>query len=73
MEKTIYYTVELDVTPSDMLSGDKEVTIYDMVDNKPKPIHVLEIENCKISDLEIEKYLDQNNMFTEYELLFLRL
>lgn len=61
MKKTIYYTVEKEVDcDGETLTGNKDVIVYEILDNKPKRIFALELTNDQNSEAEILDYLNDN-------------
>lgn len=61
MKKKIYYTIEKEVAcDGETLTGNKDVTIYEILDNVPKVLFHLDLsieENSKDAILE---YLNEN-------------
>lgn len=61
MKKKIYYTVEKEVAcDGETLTGNKDVTVYEILDNVPKCIFSLELTNDQNSEAEILDYLNDN-------------
>lgn len=61
MKKKIYYTVEKEIADDgETLTGNKDVTVYEILDNVPKCIFSLELTNDQNSKDEILDYLNDN-------------
>ena len=64
MLKKLYYVVEkkLQDVGDDIqeITGWKQITVYDMVNNIPKIFCEIESENAINSEVEIQEYLDNN-------------
>jgi hypothetical protein len=71
MNKTFYYTVELLTQPSpyfsdyDELTGDKIITIYEIIDNIPTELACFDVWNENNSEEEVSVWLDENGYFRE--------
>lgn len=73
MKKKIYYTVEKEVAcDGETLTGNKDVTVYEILDNVPKCIFSLELTNEDNTTAEILDYLNDNgNGDDEFEIVLL--
>jgi len=61
MKKKLYYTVEKVVSSDgETLDGNKNVTVYDIVENSPKLFFMLDLELSDNTQDEIQEYLDDN-------------
>lgn len=61
MKKILYYTIEKDTyDDGDTLNGNKTITVYEIVNNTPKVMTVIESTNEESSTKEIQNYLDEN-------------
>ena len=74
-KKILYYTVEFDFQNNgecDEKNGNKTITVYSIVNNKPKIFCEIESFNELSSENEIQTYLDNNgyeNEEFEFEIL----
>lgn len=65
MKKTIYYTVEKETeigNEEEYITGNKIVTVYEIVNNKPQKLFDIECGNEENSKKVIQEYLDDNGM-----------
>ena len=65
MNKTIYYTVEKETeigNEEEYITGNKIVTVYEIVDNKPQQLFTVECGNEENSKEVIQNYLNDNGM-----------
>ena len=72
MKKKLYYVVEKQTNNENELSGEKLITVYEIVDNEPKCLTTLEVLNEENTDACIEIYLTElghNIEFFELKLL----
>ena len=63
MKKKLYFTVVKEEQENDdgvCLTGNKTITVYDMVDNRPKMFALIEGNNEDSSIELIQVYLDDN-------------
>ncbi len=60
MKKKLYYTVEKEVEADDFLTGLKNVTVYEIINNEPKKFFSLDLSLEDNSKDEIQDYLDDN-------------
>jgi hypothetical protein len=61
MKKKLYYTVEKEVdSTGESLTGNKEVMVYEIVNNEPKRFFSLDLSNEDDTQEEIQDYLDDN-------------
>lgn len=64
MEKELYYVVEQEVTGDDLIglfaTGNKNVTVYEIVGGKPKSWFSLDIDSGENSEESIQEWLDDN-------------
>jgi len=74
--KKLYYVIEKEVQDIDDVqecTGYKDVTVYQIIDNEPKRITTLTLENFTDSQEEIFDWLSGNgygdNVSDEYELV----
>ncbi len=73
MKKHLYYTVEKEIdSTGESLTGNKEVTVYEIVNNEPKSFFSLDLSIEDNSKEEILAYLEDNGYGDdEYELTLL--
>lgn len=57
--KKLYYTIEKEVD-DDNLTGNKTITVYEIVNNEPKRFFTIDCENEENSKDKINEYLDDN-------------
>jgi hypothetical protein len=73
MKKKIFYFVRKElqsVGDIEETTGYKTVTLYNIVDDKPELIDILDLENSANSEEEIQEYLDDNGFGDEtFELI----
>lgn len=60
MKKKLYYTVEKEIEDDQFLTGNKEVMVYEIVNNEPKRFFSLDLSNEDDTQEEIQDYLDDN-------------
>jgi hypothetical protein len=60
MKKKLYYTVEKEIEDGQFLTGNKEVMVYEIVNNEPKRFFSLDLSNEDDTREEIQDYLDDN-------------
>lgn len=61
MKKLLYYVIEKELhDDGETLTGNKTITLYDMVDNKPKMFGLIDTTNDTNSLKEIQLYLNDN-------------
>jgi hypothetical protein len=62
--KKLYYTVNKETTnvggDFEEVTGNKEVSVYEIIDNVPTPFFTLDLELSQNSEEEIQEYLDDN-------------
>ena len=62
--KKLYYTIDKETndvgTDLQELTGMKTVTVYEIIDNKPKMFTIIDCTNDCNSEEEIQNYLDDN-------------
>ena len=73
MKKKLYYTVEKEVdTTGESLTGNKNIIVYEMVNNEPKKFFDVDCSNDDKSESEIQDYLEDNGYGDdEFELILL--
>lgn len=57
--KKLYYTIEKEVD-DDNLTGNKTISVYEIVNNEPKRFFTIDCENEENSKDKINEYLDDN-------------
>jgi hypothetical protein len=65
MNKIIYYTVEKETeigNEEEYITGNKTITIYEIIDNKPQQLFTVECGNEENSKDAIQNYLNDNGM-----------
>ncbi len=66
MKKKLYYVVEkgttVDVTGDEVVTGFKNITVYEIEDSIPSRLTVIDCELSDSSIEEIQKYLNDNGM-----------
>lgn len=60
MKKKLYYTVEKEIEDNEFLTGLKNVTVYEIINNEPKKFFSLDLSLEDNSKDEIQDYLDDN-------------
>lgn len=74
-KKKLYYTIEKEVDDNggdEALSGNKTITVYDMVNNEPKKLTDIWCGNEENSKDKINEYLgDEDNGYDEFTLILL--
>jgi hypothetical protein len=60
MKKKLYYTVEKEIEDDQFLTGCKNVTVYEIINNEPKTFFILNLLNEENTKKEIQDYLDDN-------------
>lgn len=77
MKKTFYYTVTKETESIgdndgfEETTGNKNISVYDIVDNVPKKILDIDVENSVNSVEEIKDSLDEDEFGTEFDLVLL--
>ena len=73
MKKKIYYTIEKETDDTgETLTGNKNITVYEIADNEPKQIFTIDVDNDTNSKRAIQDYLDDNGMGDdEFEIILL--
>lgn len=71
MKKKLYYTIEKEIE-EDYLTGNKIITVYEIIDNQPKQFASIDTTLEADSRKEILAYLDDNGFGDdEFDLIFL--
>jgi len=63
MKKKLYYVVEKELQGNDGFeetTGNKTITVYEMVNNEPKKFTDIDAANDENSQEKIQEYLDDN-------------
>ena len=63
MKKKLYYVVEKELQGNDGFeetTGNKTITVYEMVNNEPKKLTDIDAANDENSQEKIQEYLDDN-------------
>jgi len=60
--KKLYYTVEKELDGSESLNGLKTISVYEMIDNEPKMLTIIDAVLEDNSEEKIQEYLDDNGM-----------
>ena len=60
MNKRLYYVIEKEIDSYDTLTGNKTITVYDMVNNEPKTLTIIDCENEDNTKDKIKEYLKDN-------------
>jgi hypothetical protein len=74
MKKELYYTIEKEVDDNggdETLTGNKTITVYEMVNNEPKRFTEIFCGNEENSKEKINEYLKDNDYNDEYQLILL--
>ena len=73
MKKKIYYTIEKETDDTgESLTGNKNITVYEILDNEPKQLFTLDEDNGINSKKAIQAYLNDNGMGDdEFEMILL--
>jgi len=73
MKKKIYYTIEKETdNTGESLTGNKNITVYEILDNEPKQLFSIDTDNKINSKEAIQEYLDDNGMGDdEFEMILL--
>ncbi len=73
MKKKLYYTVEKEIdNTGESLTGNKTITVYEIVNNEPKKFFGVECRNEDNTKMEILVYLDDNGYSDDdFELVIL--
>jgi len=72
--KNLYYVVEKQTTPDgdefEYVTGRKDISLYEIVDNTPKLLINLSADNSDSSTGEIQNWLNENGIgYVEYNLI----
>ena len=68
--KTLYYTVEKELQSGDgyeETTGHKDIRIYDFVDNKPKLVFEINVENIQSTLEELEFFVEETLQGKDFE------
>jgi hypothetical protein len=66
MKRKLYYTIEKEVDDTgESLTGNKLITVYEMVNNAPKKFASIDTVNDRNSKSEIQEYLNDNGFGDE--------
>lgn len=62
MKKKLYYVVEKEVTGEnyDFVTGNKLISVYEMINNEPIAFTTLDVQNEDNSQEKIQEYLNDN-------------
>ena len=75
MKKTFYYTVEKEMQSIgdgfEETTGHKNISVYDIIDNVPKKILDIDVENSVNSVEEIKDSLDEDEFGSDFNLVLL--
>ena len=70
MGKKLYYTIDKETNDVggvfQEVTGNKEVTVYEIIDNVPTQCFTLDLELSQNSEEEIKEYLDDNGYGDEF-------
>lgn len=71
MKKKLYFTVEKEIdSTGESLTGNKTVTVYEIVNNEPDQFCSLDLSNEDNTQKKIQEYLDDNGYGDdEFELI----
>ena len=67
MKRKLYYVVDKEISSDleDELTGNKTISVYEIIDNVPKNLCTVECQNSDSSVEEIQSYLDDNGFGDE--------
>lgn len=73
MKKKLYFTIEKEVdSTGESLTGNKTITVYEMINNAPKQFCSIDSTNDADSKKEIQNYLHDNGFGDdEFEFILL--
>lgn len=74
MKKIIYYTVEKEteiLNEEEYITGNKTITVYEIINNKPENLFIVECGNDENSKEVIQNYLNDNGMGDDLFQLFI--
>jgi hypothetical protein len=72
--RTFYYTIEKEIDENDgdeTLTGNKTISLYEIIDNIPKPITSIYCGNEDNSKVLVNNYLIENDYSKPYKIVYL--